>query len=303
MVGALVDWTRDEARLSQLRSAAEGAVREAMELVQQAAGRPMEKRRKEGQGSQASEVLTDTDLRSQELLQRSLQKASQDLPCAWLGEESADSGERHLLPAFWCVDPLDGTLRFVEGQPGYMVSVALVRQDGVSLIGVVGNPCTGELFSAQRGKGAWRNGVPWKIAMAGARTLRMYYDRSFAQHPRFAESFVWLQHAAHSHGLSGVECIYAGGSVYHALLMVESTPAVFFKYPRLQPGGGFLWDYAATACLVEEAGGYVSDIHGLALPLNHRDGSSMYRCGFVYASSAAWGETVVRMYRELNAQS
>ena len=44
------------------------------------------------------------------------------------------------LNYFWCIDPLDGTLPFIEGKVGYAVSIGLVSRDGTPLIGVVCDP-------------------------------------------------------------------------------------------------------------------------------------------------------------------
>ena len=47
-----------------------------------------------------------------------------------LTEETPDNGSRLVKDYFWCVDPLDGTLPFTEGTPGYSVSIALVSKSG-----------------------------------------------------------------------------------------------------------------------------------------------------------------------------
>jgi myo-inositol-1(or 4)-monophosphatase len=75
----------------------------------------------------------------------------------WLSEESVDSAERLSKERVWVVDPLDGTKEFIEGVPNFVVSVALV-ENGVSIVGVLFNPVTGEIFTASQGKGAQLNG-------------------------------------------------------------------------------------------------------------------------------------------------
>ena len=59
----------------------------------------------------------------------------------------------------WCVDPIDGTVNFVHGLPGFCVSIA-ARVDGASVAGVVYSPLHGDLFDAVAGGGARRNGRP-----------------------------------------------------------------------------------------------------------------------------------------------
>ena len=75
----------------------------------------------------------------------------------WLSEESVDSAERLRKERVWIVDPLDGTKEFIEGVPNFVVSVALV-ENGVSIVGVLFNPVTGEIFTASQGEGAQLNG-------------------------------------------------------------------------------------------------------------------------------------------------
>ena len=76
---------------------------------------------------------------------------------AWLSEESVDTKERLTCRDVWIVDPIDGTRAFVEGQPEWVISVALVS-DGAPVAGVVLNPCEGVAYAAVSGGGATKNG-------------------------------------------------------------------------------------------------------------------------------------------------
>lgn len=289
----------DVATLRLLRDCAEQAVRKAAEIVRDGANHPVHPMHKEGQASLAAQVVTEIDLRSQALLQKELMAVGAPLGIGWLGEETPDNGERLRTPAFWCVDPLDGTLCFVEGRGGYSVSVGLVSVEGLPLLGVVCDPVSGDCYTAIAGDGAWYNGIPFCITDFPLQTdsvLRMYYDRSFAEHSWFARSVEWLRERALAQGFAGVQSLYYGGSVLNALQMASHAPAVFFKFPRVTPGGGSLWDYAATACIAKEAGGHVSDIHGASLDLNRPDSTFMNHRGFVYATSEYWARIVMDMY-------
>jgi len=59
----------------------------------------------------------------------------------------------------WLIDPLDGTVNYAHGIPIFSVSIAYAH-DGAVTLGVVYDPLRDELFSAERGRGAWRNGQP-----------------------------------------------------------------------------------------------------------------------------------------------
>jgi|GEM_PF-3526226 len=72
-----------------------------------------------------------------------------------VGEEG---GTRHGTGEYlWAVDPIDGTTVFLDGLPGWCVSIAVVKGDVVEM-GVVHDPCAGETFTARRGAGAYLNG-------------------------------------------------------------------------------------------------------------------------------------------------
>ena len=72
----------------------------------------------------------------------------------------------------------------------------------------------------------------------------------------------------------------------NACWVLERPAACHFKFAKPQAGGGSLWDYAATACLFQEAGAAVSDVYGDPLDLNRADSTFMNHRGAVYASDA-----------------
>ncbi len=82
------------------------------------------------------------------------------------GEESGqtNSGAEYC----WIIDPIDGTQSFVKQHPFFAVSIALTRNDE-AIFGVVYAPALNLLFTAERGKGAFRNGVP--IHVSGCQEL------------------------------------------------------------------------------------------------------------------------------------
>ena len=105
-----------------------------------------------------------------------------------------------------------------------------------------------------------------------------------AAHPegRSLEHLQGLQDA----GLHGLEVVYGNGAVNNACQVLAYPAACYVKLPKAEEGGGSLWDFAATACIVSEAGGWVSNVHGNALDLNRRDSTFMNHQGVVYASNA-----------------
>ncbi len=145
--------------LIQLVGCAATAVKEAGVLIAQYDGREVLVQHKAGGESLASQVVTEVDELSQAIILKHLQPTCAAFDLALLTEEQPDDGSRLEKDAFWCIDPLDGTLPFTESIPGYAVSIALVARDGTPLIGVVYDPSTGTQYQAVQGQGVLRNGL------------------------------------------------------------------------------------------------------------------------------------------------
>ena len=175
---------------------------------------------------------------------------------------------------------------FTRKEPGYSVSIALVARDGSPQIGVVYDPVHDILWQATKGYGVERNGIPWKMQSKG-KELVFTYDRSFEDHPERLRVLTELENYAGTVGLQGVVATQFGGAVINACHSLESAPGCHFKFSKPQEGGGSIWDYAATACLYEEAGAEVSDVHGNSLDLNREDSTFMNHGGAVYATDQA----------------
>ena len=235
------------------------AAKPAGEMIQSHAGFEIVVKDKPSGSSRASQIVTEVDLKSQEMILEHIHPTCEKYDLGLLIEESNDDLSRFEKDYFWCIDPLDGTLNFVEQRPGYAVSIALVSREGCSCLGVVYNPLTQTVYSAVKGLGTFRNQKTWDWK------------------PNFNGSY---------------ETIDCGGAVMNACWVLESAPACFLKKPKIQEGGGCLWDYAATACLFEEAGAVVSDSHGNPLDLNRRDSVFMNQTGVLYASHRAIAEEV-----------
>jgi len=250
--------------------------------------------------SAASQVVTEVDHKAQAAILEILLPSCADYDLALLTEESADDGERLMKPAFWSIDPMDGTLAFIEGKPGFSVSVALVAHDGTPLIGVVYDPVTENLYHAVRGQGAWKNDQRLQPPpLDPAEPLRLQTDFSFQTHPWRERTQVGLTDIAERLGLKGAAIHYRVGAVMNACDVLETPNSCYFKYPRSGNSGGSLWDYAATACLFHEAGGTACDIHGRPMELNRADTTFMNHRGLLYAGDKRLAERIIAFYRSL----
>jgi len=249
--------------------------------------RPLNVQRKDGD-SLASQMLTEVDGQSQEMILNILEPTFAGFDLALLTEESPDDGRRLEKDFFWCIDPIDGTLPFIEGVPGYAVSIALVSRDGVPHIGVVYDPVEHTLYHAIKDQGAFRNSEPWELRDQGSR-LQIITDRSVAALPYCDEMAKALV----------AEVTGQAGAVMNALWCLENPPACYFKFPKKEEGGGCFWDYAATACIYSELGTVCTDMHGNPMNLNAADSIYMNHCGILYATGPELALRIKELYTTL----
>lgn len=149
----------------------------------------------------------------------------------------------------WIIDPLDGTTNYLHGIPTYAISVALKADDEI-VLGVVYELGQKEMFSAERGKGAFLNGKKIQVNQANKMEDALfatgfpYYD--FGRMDEFNQLL--------SYFFKNTRGVRRLGSAATDLAYVACGRfSGFFEY-GLSP-----WDVAAGALLVEEAGGEVSD--------------------------------------------
>lgn len=230
---------------------------------------------KQGGNSLASQVVTEVDVKSQEVILELLKPTFATYDLGLLTEELADDASRFQKDYFWCIDPLDGTLPFTEQKSGYSVSIALVSKAGESVLGVVFDPVKGNLYSASKGSGAFKNGLPWQITFQD--NLTFICDRSFLKHEKYQETIRQLSQK------NELKIIKHGGAAMNAIWVLEQAPALYLKYPKIEKGGGSVWDYAATHCIFEALGFVSTDFYGNPLKLNE-ESIFMNQKGVVYRS-------------------
>ena len=161
----------------------------------------------------------------------------------------AEEGGRAELdaPLRWYVDPLDGTTNFAHGYPMWNVTLALARNNEI-ICGVVYDPTNRELFTAERGAGAWLNGAPIHVSKA-PKIDDALFSTGFPSRKRHNNVNIhfYYQLAMLSHG------VRRGGSAAIDLAYTACGRLECFWEFGLMP-----WDMAAGSLLVEEAGGSVS---------------------------------------------
>ncbi len=203
--------------------------------------------------------LTTADLASHNCLVAGLEKLSPKLPI--LSEESAhlDYSERKQWQTYWLIDPLDGTKEFIKRNGEFTVNVALINGNR-PILGVVYVPVSGVCYSAAEGLEAWKqlpNQQPQSISVRkeAKKPLTVVGSRSH-QTPELAD---YLQRL-------GPHELVSMGSSLKLCLVAEGKADL---YPRI--GLTSEWDTAASQCVVEQAGGKVTDLKGKTLTYNTKE--------------------------------
>ncbi len=287
-----------DTNLEDLRALAVDAAQSAASLIQKNAGAETAILSKSGGDTLASQILTEVDLASQKLILKKLDDSIGRYELGLLTEESQDDSSRHQRDYFWCIDPLDGTLPFTENQSGYSVSIALVSREGTPLIGAIADPRTGSVYHAQKGRGAFQDEDELKVPLhSDATNLTWVMDRSFLKNSKFSTLQKELESFADSLNLSGVTMINHGGAAMNAIWVLQNSPGLYFKFPKLEDGGGSIWDFAATACVFAELKIQPTNMKGSPLELNREGSSFMNHGGSVYASSQQLAEFARQLYQ------
>jgi 3'(2'), 5'-bisphosphate nucleotidase len=200
--------------------------------------------------------LTEADRAAHEVIVARLHALTPDIPV--LSEESAklDYRERASWSRFWLVDPLDGTKEFINRNGEFTVNIALI--DGQRpVLGVVYVPVLGVIYSGCIGLGAFKQKSECKPEIirvrrySGGRPI-VVASRSHAG----PETGAFLKSI-------GEHDVVSMGSSLKFCLVAEGTADI---YPRLGPT--MEWDTAAAQCVVEAAGGRVTDIGRRPLSYN-----------------------------------
>lgn len=275
-----------ETKLQDLSTIAIKAAKKAGALISSYVHKNVAVNNKEAADSLASQVVTEVDIKAQETILEILAPTLKKYDLALLTEESEDDKSRFIKDYFWCIDPMDGTLAFTEKTPGYAVSIALVAKNGEAQLGVVFDPVTDTLYSAIKNQGALKNGKIWKpvLSLDNSSEFHLFIDRSYLEQANFEQVLSSIENEVKAMGIKALKIEKLAGAVLNACWVIDKAPGCYFKIPKPQSGGGSLWDFAATACIVSEAKGYGRSMDGSALDLNRSDSTFMNHKGALYAS-------------------
>ena len=223
-------------------------IRQIMDIVREAAGLMDRTGGFEVHDKGAREnIVTSSDVAVQHFLTRRLGELLPGSGFLCEEEDFADTAHSDV----WIIDPIDGTANYARGNENCCISVALVR-GGELAMGVVYSPWRGEMYSAEKGRGAFCNGKPIHVS-----------TRSYEQGLLFTAMSTYRKEFARSCS----DIIYdiymdcndvrrTGSAAVELCLMAAGFAELYFEM-RLMP-----WDYAAASLILLEAGGSACDLSG-----------------------------------------
>ncbi|MFD0915145.1 inositol monophosphatase family protein [Pseudahrensia aquimaris] len=192
-----------------------------------------------------ADFVTQADIKAEKTIRQELEKARPGY--SFLMEEAGEISRKSDYR--WIIDPLDGTMNFLHSIPHFAVSIAL-EHDGALVAGVIYNPITEELFTAEKGRGAFFNDRRMRVAarkdlaecvvVTGIPAL----NKTGHPHTNRVQKDLMMQ-------LAGLR---ASGSAALNLAWLAAG-----RYDGYTETGLEAWDVAAGMLMVREAGGYVSE--------------------------------------------
>lgn len=185
-------------------------------------------------------IVTSSDVNVQEYLKKEL---SARMPSSgFLCEEEDIHDLRHEY--VWVIDPIDGTANYARGLFQCAISVALARK-GVVEMGVVYLPRTGEMFTAELGKGACLNGKPIRTSQ------RQFADSIlFTALPVYHKEHTALCSEIITEAFRQCNDVRRLGAAAPELCYLAMGRCELYFELMLSP-----WDFAASSLIVSEAGG------------------------------------------------
>ncbi len=185
--------------------------------------------------------LTEADTKSNEIICNSLEELYSQIPILSEENKVIPYEQRKEWEYYWCIDPIDGTKEFIKKNGEFTINIALIHKDK-PILGVVYAPALDDMYCAQIGKGAFKNGERLPLKKNENQTKKMYVVASKSHLSPETQAFI------DALDTQEVEQISKGSSL--KLCMVAEGVADI--YPRL--ASTMEWDTAAADAIVRESG-------------------------------------------------
>ena len=196
-----------------------------------------------------ADFVTSADRRTEHMLIEELSKARPGY--GFLGEEGGVTEGKDKTHRF-IIDPIDGTTNFMHGIPQFAISIALERE-GQLVSGVIYNPITDEMFTAEKGHGAYYNN----------RRLRVAARKELGS-AVIATGLPFMGKEGHARAgaeMAAVMNVTAGIRRFGAASLDLAYVAAG-RFDGFWERGLKAWDVAAGIVLLREAGGVITDLNG-----------------------------------------
>jgi len=181
-----------------------------------------------------SDMVTEADYKAQKIIKSSLSNEFPDHTI--LTEEDWDENADY-SGYTWIIDPLDGTGNFMHGNPNYSISIGLL-EDSESIVGVVYQPETNEVFHAIKGEGAYADGHPISTTDTASLDESMMVS-GYDPNGDFIEEFYEVTQGVRAIGSSALNMCYVASGAADSSWEYDTQP----------------WDVAAGLLILREAGG------------------------------------------------
>lgn len=202
------------------------------------------------------QVVTDVDTAAEKLILDTLKQAFPDH--AFFSEEAGE--DTNTSDYRWVVDPIDGTSNYARRIPFFCVSIGLTYKNE-PILGVVYQPITDELFTAEKGKGAFLNGK--KISVTSDTAVSKAFvtvDRGKSQHEKERLVSIVAELTKHVRSMR----MPGSGALQTCYVACGKFDAAIFN-------GLSFYDVAAAAVIAQEAGAQLSDFSGRTWELKTGD--------------------------------
>lgn len=203
--------------------------------------------------------VTEADMAANKVIESKLKELTPHLPILTEEDSPPSFEQRKTWPRYWLVDPLDGTREFIKRNGEFTVNIALIDGDE-SVMGVVYAPVIGVLYYAAKGQGAFKQAStnePKAISVREKCSGKTVVACGRSQPTEEMQNFI--------KNLGEHEIIRVG-SALKTCLVAEGKADI---YARLGPTCE--WDTAAAHCVLEEAGGAITDTNMQRLRYNTKD--------------------------------
>jgi len=192
------------------------------------------------------DMATEADVNTENLIRAEIEKNYPNDD--FFGEESSDSYQAKASCGIWVVDPIDGTQPFTNSIPSWCISIAYIVDDVIQL-GVIYDPCADELFSASLGNGAKMNNNPISTSDVSGVTNGLI-SIGYSNRVKPEDTLEPLERLIRAHGM-----YHRSGSGALSLAYVAAGRLIGYFEPHMN-----IWDCAAGAILITEAGGKANNI-------------------------------------------